>query len=251
MGVEFNTGELTWNPAAAELILPSTLDDHLEFLHVGVAGVDAFMRNWAKGKANARQIGTPVDGDGYISLRSGASYLETGFIDIGGDLTYLFVGRETGDVDATTATRFMFGGNYGASTSASFIAGSVTGPRMQATYSNNGGSTITTVSGAAVAAGFSCLIGTAAKTGLTASNDDGPTIRNMTSGVVGVGALNDGYVRTNPNKAALIGSGYSSVYGGAGDILLAMAWSRILSTSERLDAYAWAKLLASTVDIAI
>ncbi|MGW8202967.1 hypothetical protein ACWGM0_10520 [Sphingomonas bisphenolicum] len=251
MGVEFNTGELSWNPAAAELILPSTLGDHLEFLHVGVAGVDAFLRNWAKGKANARQIGSAVDGEGYVSLRSGANYLETSFTDVGDDITYLFVARETGPVDATTATRFVFGGNYGASTSTSFMAGSVTGPRMQATYSNNGGSTVTTVSGAALASGFACLIGTAAKTGLSSSNDDGPTIRNMTSGAVGVGAVNDGYVRTNPNKAVLIGSGYSSVYGGTGDVVLAMAWSRLLTSSERLDAYAWAKMLASTVDIAI
>lgn len=251
MGVEFNTGELSWNPAAAELILPGTLDTGLEFLHVGVAGPEAFLRNWAKGKANARQIGAPVDGDGFVSLHSAANYLETSFVDIGEDITYLFVARETGTVDATPATRFMFGGNYGASPSTSFMAGSVTGPRMQAAYSNNGGSTITTVSGAVLASDFSCLIGTAAKTGLTSTNDDGPTIRNMTSGGIGVGALNDGYVRTNPNKAILIGSGYSSVYGGSGDVVLAMAWSRLLTSSERLDAYAWAKLLASTVDIAI
>ncbi|AJP72918.1 hypothetical protein [Sphingomonas hengshuiensis] len=246
-GLEITTGAAVILPNAAKLVMPGTLGSDLEFLHLLTDGVDTALRNWAEGKPSAISIGSPTAASGYLSLRSGTSYLQTGVIDVAGDVTMLVVGRDTGDKSADSA-RFCY---VGSNNLLGILTSSSSQTRLTMRATQDGGATGTsTASLVANPNGWACLIGTAFQTGVSSSTADDPTLYDMGAGTSGTANYNTPYARAPTGAAFTIGH-WGANQTGPGDIALAAAWSRVLSVSERTQAYAWAKALVATKGLSI
>lgn len=233
---------------AARLVLPSTLATGAEFVHILTGTGSQATRNWVPGKANGTLVGTPTPGAGYLEFEATSSYINTSLVEPETG-TYLTVSRMTSS-GATSAEQPMMISTYvsgsGQNVGVSIYHPSATQARINAATYNTSALTYSqaVANVTSTPTDWRCLIGTFTTTGIS--------LYDRTAALTTTTAI------TAPNTRApslgnvvRIGSSYSFNFGGTSDQILAMAWSRVLSSDERDAAYEWAQAVALAVSVTV
>jgi len=218
--------------------------DGLEYLNFFRDGAGVVARNLAPGKAPAVLTGAPSYGTGYVHLTSQSSFLETNVADLE-EYTLIHAGRSVG-VTATSSTRPIFVGGYGATTleygASSLFVNSQTAMRSVATFDNGGVATLISTDN----------VETHSSWGFRVSRYDGDKVMydNKTL-AVHTEIADSGYPRAVSANKYRIGSGYASSFQGQSDAIFAAIVSRSITDTELDQIYKIAQAAAAMDSISI
>ncbi len=231
--------------SSGRLILPSGLEDNLEFFHIMTNGLAASLNNWAN-TGEAIKVGSPVANDGYMSFRSGADYF-TSVLTEPHEGTYLAVCRQTSsDTGSNTSRAYWIGTHNG--------SGANIGAGLFSTSATQVASNALMINSALTTAAITAIITDTPTTWgirLQTFSDTVDKTYNATLNISNQVTPGAGYIRSPSLRKVNIGSSSGNTFGGTNDILLAVAWSRVLTDAERTVAVNLARNFAAAKGIAV
>ena len=242
-GIGFQTTEVDRLISSGRILLPGTLNDGLDFVHMLTDGLALSLLNLAGGGSPATVTGAPTVNNGYLSLTGGSKFLTTATQDRVAQ-TFMVSGRLT-SVGTGIASRIVFAGNFSGSNGTSFYVGStgLFGAAYYQTAPASGAFAIRTTPAAPIVGVNDWLCA------IVSFDDAGIDVYNMTNGTTSnYNASTQGGRSLTANNVTI---GSRNTLTGNGDVIRAMGWNRRLTADERAAAYAFDKELGTDFSISL